>query len=594
MSATQLSPVDHTPSGKLLPAVEKLLRLRWQIWVNSFRHSKMLKKVLIILGLVTLLGVAVVMFWLSWLLLRFLRSPQPQEYLGIDPTPFIQTVPVLIFAGLFLGILIASFGVLLQALYLSGDMDFLLSSPVPIRAVFVTKLLQAVLPNFGLVVLFGLPVLFGLGAAGGYNLLYYPLVLVTMVAMTLAAAGLSALLVMLVVRVMPPRRAAEILGFFAATFGLICSQMGNIYNAFGRNADISQEQVSGSLSTLMRFNVPWMPLNWAGRGLIALGEGDWVTGSLLVMLNLGLSALIFGFALVTAERWYYSGWARMQVIARKKKPARAVRQVSAVEGKPVIWARLLPAPIWGIVWKDFLVLRRDLRVLSQLITPLIFGVIYSLMILRTGGEPPGGRGEAPVWFMNTFRSVLSYGSLSMALLVGWMLLSRLAGMGFSAEGKNYWMLKASPVRTTYLLTAKFMVAYFPSLLLGIIFLLGISLFQGFSPSGFLYNLLAVVVSLGGMTGILLGFGVAGANFNWEDPRRMNAGSLGCLGQIISMLYIPFAFAAFIGPLMLSSALNLPQGFAYLAGLVLGAVVSGVCAFLPLWLVRGKVARLDEA
>ena len=115
---------------------------------------------------------------------------------------------------------------LLQALYLSGDMDFLLSSPVPIRAVFVTKLLQAVLPNFGLIALFGLPVLFGLGLAGHYNFLYYPLVLLTMIALALAAAGLSALLVMLVARVFPARRAAEILGFIGAILAFTCSQAG--------------------------------------------------------------------------------------------------------------------------------------------------------------------------------------------------------------------------------------------------------------------------------------------------------------------------------------------------------------------------------
>ena len=95
----------------------------------------------------------------------------------------------MILAALFLGILFTSFGVLLQALYLSGDMDFLLTSPVPIRAVFVTKLLQAVLPNFGLIALFGLPVLFGLGFSEHYNFLYYPLVLLIMIALTLAAAG---------------------------------------------------------------------------------------------------------------------------------------------------------------------------------------------------------------------------------------------------------------------------------------------------------------------------------------------------------------------------------------------------------------------
>jgi len=246
------------------------------------------------------------------------------------------------------------------------------------------------------------------------------------------------------------------------------------------------------------------------------------------------------------------------------------------------------------MWKDLLVLRRDLRIMSQLISPLIFGLLYSLMIFRMRGEPPAGRGEAPTWFMDSFRALLSYGSVGMSLFVGWMLLSRLAGMGFSQEGKNYWMLKASPVRIGHLLAAKFLVAYLPAVALGLFFLVGISLLQRVPLATFLYSLPAVLMCLAGMTGILLGFGAAGANLKWEDPRRMNAGSLGCLGQFLTMLYIPFAFAAFIGPLWLASAFSTPQAFGYLVGLVLGTVVSGMCAFLPLWLVRGRVARLDEA
>ena len=167
-------------------------------------------------------------------------------------------------------------------------------------------------------------------------------------------------------------------------------------------------------------------------------------------------------------------------------------------------------------------------------------------------------------------------------------------MGFSQEGKNYWILKAAPVRTGHLLAAKFLVAYLPALALGLFFLVGISLLEGIPLATFLYGLLAVVMCLAGMAGILLGFGAAGANLKWEDPRRMNAGNLGCLGQVLTMLYIPLAFGAFIGPLWLATALNLPQVFGYLAGLVLGGAVSGMCALLPLWLVRSRVARLDEA
>jgi ABC-2 type transport system permease protein len=590
-----MSTLAPSPSPSLLPAVWKLIRLRLQITLNGFKHAKIGRKILTIVAVLGLLAFAGFIFFLSWTLLNFLRSPQLAQYAGMDVTPFLQAVPVLVFTGLFLGILLSSFGVLLQALYLSGDMDFLLSAPVPIRAVFVTKLLQAVLPNFGLISLFGLPVLYGLGLSGHYNILYFPLVLLTMIALALAAAGLSALLVMVVARVFPARRAAEILGFIGAILAFTCSQTGNLFNSFGNSANVSGVQVSNMFALIMRFNTPWLPLNWAGQGLVALGEGRWLTGILLVALTLGLSAAAFMASLATAERWYYSGWAGMQVIAHKKKPLRAARPDAASrETSAFGMGRLLPAPVWGVVWKDFLLLRRDLRNLSQLISPLIFGVIYSFMLLRAGGQPPPGQGQAPDWFMNSFRLLLSYGNIGMSLFVGWWLLGRLSGMAFSAEGRNYWMLKAAPLRAGHLLAAKFLVAYLPTLVLGWLFLVGISLLQKIPLSGFLYSLLAVAMCLAGMNGIQLAFGVLGANFKWEDPRKMSAGGLGCLGQLLTMLYLPLAFGLFIAPLWLAPAFNWPPAVGYLAGFILGVSATGLCAFLPPWLVRAKVDRLGEA
>lgn len=576
-------------SSRVLPAVWKLLLLRVRIAWNSFRHARARRKIGTIIVALGLLVFAGFIFFMSWLLLRFLHSPHLTEFLPIDPALFLETVPVLILAGLFLGILLSSFGVLLQALYLSGDMDFLLASPVPIRAVFITKLLQAVLPNFALISLFALPVLFGLGASGGYNVLYYPFVLVVLVVLTLAAAGLSALLVMLVVRVLPPRRAAEILGFVGALLGFACSQSGNLFNSFSNDVEVSGQQVSGMLALLMRLDTPWFPLNWAGRALVDLGEGRWLMALLFLGLTLGACAAAFGFALVTAERLYYSGWAGMQVISGRKKPVRAQSPAASLERPPAPLGRLLPGPVRAILLKDFLVLRRDLRNLSQLVTPLIFGLLYTLMFFR-GGEPPSGQGEAPAWFM----SLLAYGNVAMSLFVGWMLLGRLAGMAFSSEGRNYWILKASPLRTSHLLAAKFLVAYLPALTLGVFFLAVIALLQQMTLADFLYSLLTTCICLAGMNGILLGFGVAGANFKWEDPRRMNAGAMGCLGQLITMIFLPVVFGLFIGPLWLASAFSQPQVYGYLGGAILGSAVCALAAWLPLRLAMRKVERLGEA
>ncbi|MFZ5922628.1 MAG: putative ABC transporter permease subunit [Chloroflexota bacterium] len=591
MNLTTSLPLERVPGERVPAMVWKLLLLRLRIMYNSFRHAKLSHKIGSIALTLVILGFAAFLLFLSWLLLDFLRAPDLSDYIGLDPRPVLAAIPPLILTGLFFSVLLTSFGVLLQALYLSGDMDFLLAAPVPIRAVFITKLLQAVLPNFAMLSLFGLPVLFGLGASSGYNFLYYPLVLVVMVVLALAAAGISSLLVMLVVRVLPPRRAAEILGFLGATIGFACSQIGNLTNSFGRDVNLSGQQVTGTLTQL---STPWMPLNWAGQGLVALGEGRWLAGILLVGVTLGLSAVTFGFALATAERWYYTGWAGMQVVERKKKPVQAPRTALA-EGTGLASGliRLLPPPVWSILHKDFLTLRRDLRNLSQLVSPLILGVIYTLAIFRSGGEPPPGQGEAPAWFMTSLRLVMSYSSVGMSLFVGWMLLSRLAGMGFSQEGKNYWVLKASPVRSGHLLAAKFLVAYLPALGLGLVFLAVIAARQGLSAVEFLYSLTAIVLCLAGMTGILLAFGVAGANFNWDDPRKMTAGGMGCLGQFLTMLFLPVSFGLFVVPLGVVEFLQLPLGYGYLIGLLGGFGVTAGCTVFPLWLVRKKVERLGE-
>jgi ABC-2 type transport system permease protein len=576
----------HAAEAGLLSSVWKLLRLRLRITYNSFRHARLRNKISTIFVSLLLLGFAYFLLSVSRWLLGLVHSPEFIRSAGLDLRGILASIPTLTLTALFIGTLLTSFGVLLQALYLSGDMDFLLATPVPIRAVFITKLLQAVLPNFVLFSLFGIPMLFGLGISSDYHASYYPLVILLMIFLALAASGLSALLVMLVVRILPPRRAAEILGFLGAMFAFLCSQMGNLAGSFGREIDLSGTRIAG---LMVLAEARWLPLNWSGQGLVAIGEGRWLSGLLLVGATLGFTTVVFWFALVTAQRLYYSGWAGMQVVARKKspKPTRSTRPATTGAGL----ARLLPKPVFAVLQKDFLTLRRDLRSLSQLISPLIFGAIYTLLLLRGGNEPPPGRGEAPDWFMNSFAVVLTYSNIGMSLFVGWMLLSRLAGMGFSQEGRNYWMLKVSPIRVGQLLTSKFLVAYLPTLGLGFLFLTVISLVQGLSFLEFAYSFIAIVMCLAGMAGMLLAFGVAGANFTWEDPRKMNSGIMGCLGQILTVIYLPLSFGLFVAPLGFAYFLEYPVLYGYLAGLILGSLFAAGSAIVPLLLVWGRVERL---
>ena len=581
-------PLAHV-DDRIFPAVWKLLRIRLMISIRGFLRAKTRKKIGLIFLYVFIAALVVGVFVGSYYLLGFLTSKDFASFIG-NPLPFLLSLPtMLITAGMFI-IFLTSFGVLLSALYLSGDMDFLLSAPIPIRSVFVSKMLQAILPNFGLLCLLILPVLFGLGAALGFNFLYYPVMLIVIAALALAVASFASLLVMVLARFVSPRRLAEVLAFFVGIISFTLGQSGNFFRAL--NVNVSDSQVTSALQGFTRFNTPWSPLAWAGQGLVNLGQGNWLPAAGFLLVTIALSVGIFAIALVTAEKLYYSGWARVQANVGKKKAPRPARAAAAAQ--PARAARILPAPVRAMVLKDFLVLRRDLRNLSQLMTPLILGVMYGLAILRQGTRAPLGQGNAPQWVNNLISTGFGYADIGIAIFVGWILVMALAGRGFSQEGKSFWMLKSSPLNAGQMLISKFIIAWVPPVFIGWIFLIAFAILQPAKLPNLPFSMLAVGLCFAGATSISEAFGVVGARFDWVDPRKMQGGITGCFSSLACFAYMGFSILFLVGPALLLPALGVPRVAGQIGGLFLGGAVCLACAIVPLLMVRSRVDRLNEA
>ncbi len=602
-------------------AVWQLLYLRLLISLRGVRRAKLRKK--IGYAFLVLLGLAMVAFaiFLTWGFIRLLTSPalqqamqQQAEYAQL--LSLFSTIPVVITSGAFLVLLLTSFGVLLQALYLAKDMDFLLAAPLPMRSVFLAKMIQSLLPNLALVSLFGVPILFGLGAAWKYSPVYYPLVIMVMLALALIASGLAALMVMAVVRVFPARRVAEVLGFIGAIATFVCSQSGNLM----RFEQVSSDQAVQTLSMAGRFNQTWLPLTWAGRGLSAIGERNWVEGAGFLVLVFGASALVFWLSLAACERLYYSGWSSMQSVTKRKRPAgrrtrlateatpartaeggalvgealfASAQRTEASQVKESWLQRLLPLAVLSLARKDSMVLRRDLRNLSQLVTPLIFGLMYGILLLRGGDDAFVGSGQAPEAVLSGLRSLSVFGSVLLSLFVSWSLVARLAGMGFSAEGVSYWLVKTAPVPPGQLIWAKFLVAYLPTLLLSGAYLVIISLLRTESLRLLPFSLPAVALIIAGDCGINLAFGIAGARLDWQDPRHMQRFSTGCLSALATLAYMGLSVVLFFGPALLAEMLSIRREWGLLVGLFLGGSLALASAILPPLLVKERVKHLGE-
>jgi hypothetical protein len=580
------------------PATWKLLRLELLITWNSFWRAKLRRKIgLIALGVVFIMFLGFIVF-LSISLLAGLRSPMLAEIIG-DTAPLLDSFPVFMLSAAASGILLTSFGVMLQALYLSGDMDFLMSAPIPVRSIFVAKLLQGILPNFAILCLFTLPLLFGLGISGGYSLFFYPLALLVLIALTLAAAGLAALLVMLAARVVPARRLAEVLGFVVGTSMFILSQSSQLMRF-----EMGQEQLASMLRLVERFNQPWSPLAWAGRGLVLLGKGSILEGLALTLAGLAVAVGVFYAALVVAERMYYTGWSSLQNnrSERRKKTnnarpsgfttAAANRSSLAESIRPGLTARLFPTPIRAVMIKDWLLYRRDLRNLSRLLTPIILGVVYAFSFFQGGERIPEGQGNAPEWAMRVLEGVVIYTDIALALFMGWMFTANLGGLSFSMEGKHYWMVKVAPIGSRALLAAKFLVAYLPTLAICSFYVIVLQVLKGPSLWDIVLGLSALAAILAGLTGIYLAFGVLGARFDWTKPNEVNR-TTGCLSGIAGLIFAPMCFILFAAPAIAAGFLEFPLWIGQLGGAGLGISAGLAGVLIPLRLVEKRVARLME-
>lgn len=531
----------------MLYAIWVLTRARAQIVRNSFWRGKLSSKLgmLAIISLFTLGAFGLYRF--TRFSVDLLRDPEVAASLreaaletpGLpaDVGPILAALPSIVLLGA-LGLLVfSSFSSLLSSLYLSGDLDMLLATPAPMRAVFVVKFFGGLGTQYLLLGAFMGPVLLGYGQGMGYGLLYQLCAVVTLLLMPLLPAGIGALLVMAVVRVMPARRAREIVSVLGGLIGIsfyLLSQLSGRIAPVVANPD--------SLATLLAVDQPLLPSAWAGRALVAAGKGEALPLLFYGGLFLLSSVAVFASCLVLAERLYYAGWSNLATqggrVGRKaeaRKPQAA--QAQAWYLLPVTW--ILPGESRAILVKDLRLFFRDLRNLQALIFPLALAAIWTFQAL-TGEQ--GEQADLP----EGIAALGQLGGAGIAFFICLSISNALAGSGVSREGKAFWLLKLAPVSSWRLLLGKLALAYLPFPVVGTLFLGLLSLLRQTPPLIFFQQwALLLLVGLG-CAAFGMGLGAAFPRLNWEHPAQQSSWQSGCLSTLFYPLYLMLMLALVLG------------------------------------------------
>lgn len=532
----------------------------------------------------------------SWLMTRGIV-----ELTGLEQPA--DVVPSTILSGGLVLSTMVSFTVALAALYLSADLDLLLSAPVPRRAVFASKLLGGLLPTYlAVAALMAVP-LWGHGLAMGYGLAYVAAVVLALVLLPLVPAGVGALAVMLIVRRVSAHRLGEVVGLIVAAMTI------SLALVVGSSRQLQEAITLRDLLLLLdRFRNPLSPAEWLTSAVVAAGRGQRAEAARWFGLAAAVSAAALMPLVVVAERLYYDGWAHMQSADRTREATGGrlpwnrvdkAHELSRASGI-LCW---LPTPVAAVMRKDLRVTPRDLTNMAQVLSPLAIGVFFVLQQLLYPVTVGGA--ELPQPFVAPLMAMLS---AALAAGASAMITARFGLTAFSAEGRGYWVLKAAPVRQVHVLAGKYLTGYLPYLAGSFSLVVLLEAARAFSnargagaplvaammaaarPELVLYAWFVVAVLGAGVLSITLAIGTARPNMSWDTPHEMLTPDVGCLSLVLYGAYLAVVGPALALPMAASGFPVMAHSVAmWVVGLVTGL---GVTAVVVVGCWRLALAEVD--
>jgi ABC-2 type transport system permease protein len=490
------------------------MRVSW----NKWRHLP--KKNLILMG-----------FLLVWLLI-FLIYLGSLAYGAIGSVPFElgQGLLSLLFmsglvAQIFFG-LTAAF----TTLYMSEDLELLFMAPVSVKAVFAVKSLSVFASNLATAVLFVLlpGVFYGLlFQAEGF--FYLTVVLVTLGLLTIGTA-LAELLNLFVMRIVPPHRSKEAVGFIGAVAGIVIVLMIQLPNmVMGREEqfDIGAWLLGNAEMLKVMGFFPW---GWASKALVAAISGNVLSGLGWCLLLFLLGILLFSLAFSFVERGFRRGFISLSQGGRHETKGKG-KELAEVKTSQQIVSQLLEnmsnvkasalTGIWAVAKKDLLYLKRDTREWFGYLVPLIIMAFFIVQYLLSGSE--GSRTSV----------------VAVLIMYTVMFSGNMALQSFGREGESDWLLNSVPLAGWPVVLGKLLASVLPTLVLMEALLIGTGVAIDLSFSVLLaFAIGAILLSLGS-SAIGLFYSINNSRYNPESPQQRIAPGASMIMYLINLVFILF-------------------------------------------------------
>jgi hypothetical protein len=390
-------------------------------------------------GLLFLFGVAWAtgVFYGSFALFKALKSGKIPDAALLPGDPSIFFLGLIYAGGLFI-----SFFSMLQAafdiFYTSPDLPLLASRPVTPNRLFTLKFAELWLAHLPLALVLVLPAAWGYGASGGAWWGFYPAAFLLTLLIVFLAAGLVALGVLLIVRLVRPHRQREIVAAVGALAILAVVALGQLGPVYAQKMKLDLALVYRVTEHMSLSNIGISPVYWLVQATLAAVRGAGVGYLFWAGLTTVAALGVFGASFLLVRNSFYARWAAAFEVHRRRS-SRVIR-----------WSRALPDGLWlagpfrAVAGKEMRqVWRNPQELILTLQGVLIIAISFIVPVLK--GENTGLPAGEP-WVL--------YVSLFISYLVVFFVAAPLAASAVSREGRDWLFLRSTPLTGTQILGGK--------------------------------------------------------------------------------------------------------------------------------------------
>ena len=441
------------------------------------------------------------------------------DFAYLPPSLIIGLILVLLFFMLLVTNTVSALG----ALYMSSDLELLLSSPLkPIRF-FGGKLVEIIILSSWMTGIFLLPVLFAFAAHFGPSWQYFAACVLALLPYFVIPAGVAVILATGITLIAPWIRRRELAVLFGLAIGALVWRLGTLIGTeLHAGGAIDLSDIVRMVSFLSITNTRWAPAHWSSTviGESLSSRGVDVLPYLTLLYSGALS--ILSAAYVVLRYCHFSAYSRSGMLMRSAKVAsRSGRKRSE---------RLLGAfsrPIRALVVKEYRLCMRDLTQVIQFVMLLGLCAMYVYMLSLQSLFESAIPAEQQRWW----RIFLVCTNLCIEAFVITAMGTRLVFPSISREGRAYWVLENAPLQIRTILRVKFWFWFIPLALISSVVFTSVTLVMYGSLTAGLVKFVSNFVLSAALVSLGLGCGAYFAKFDWEHPSELIAG----FGSLVYMV-----------------------------------------------------------